>query len=234
MHRLWGFLSMVILLLATGCAAPMSQIVTTRQGETIDQQLFKEGEKVKVTYKDEQAKMRTKKGRVLHVDDDSVTLDGGIKGPIDLDYRRIHTFSRPIRVDRWSGSLSAGTFPGLVFLSPGHRFTGIGLASRYMPYSNRAFEVVLIGGQKEGVFPLWLSMTLNAHVYTIMPRTYLLFGVGGIVWSEPRCDREWEASCPSILRLGLGVESPISKRFNVRVEADLFGGINIHFERSIR
>ncbi len=44
MHRLWGFLSMVILLLATGCAAPMSQIVTTRQGGTIDQHLFKEGE----------------------------------------------------------------------------------------------------------------------------------------------------------------------------------------------
>ena len=232
MHRLWGFLGLVILLLATGCAAPMSQIVTTRQGGTIDQHLFKEGEKVKVTYKDEQAKMRTKKGRVLHIDDDSVTLDGGIKGPIDLDYRRIHTFSRPIRVDRWSGSLSAGTFPGLVLLSPVHRFTGIGIASRYMPYSNRAFEVVLIGGQKGDIVPLWLSMTLNAHVYTIMPRTYLLFGIGGI--QATGCSWEWEASCFSILRLGLGVESPISKRFNVRVEADLFGGINIHFERSIR
>ena len=227
-----------IALLATGCAAPMSKVVSSRQGETIDQHLFEKGDKVKITYEDEHAKMKTKKGRVLHTDDDSVTLGVGIEGPVDLEYRRIHTFSRPIKVDRWFGSLSAGTFFGLdTVLNPyADRFTGIGVSSRYMPYSNRAFEAgFLAGSQGKGRYSTWLSMTLNAHVYTIMPRTYFLFGIGGIVWPRAtKSDCGWDLPCIadlSVLRLGLGVENPISRRFNVRVEADLIGGLSVHFER---
>ena len=40
MSLVFGFLTAVILLLATGCAAPLSKIVSTRQGGTIDRQLF--------------------------------------------------------------------------------------------------------------------------------------------------------------------------------------------------
>ena len=230
------FLFAAIALLATGCAAPMSKVVSTRQGGTIDQHLFEKGDKVKVTYEDEHTRMKTKKGRVLRTDDDSVTLDVGIEGPIDLEYRRIHTFSQPIKVDCWFGSLSAGTFLGLhPFLNSYGRFTGIGISSRYMPYSNRAFEAVLIGGKERDRYSTWLSMTLNAHVYTIMPRTYFLFGIGGIIWPRAtKSDCGWGLPCIAdlnVLRLGLGVENPISKRFNVRVEADLLGGLSVHFER---
>ena len=173
-----SFLVPAILLLSIGCAAPLSKVVSTRQGATIDQHLFKKGDKVKVTYEDEQEKIKTKKGRVLHTDDDSVTLDVGIKGPIDLEYRRIHTFSRPIRIDRWFGSLSAGTFTTFVEDHPQElpdftNFTGAGFSSRYMPYSNRAFEVGFMAGGKAlsnvmgDRFSKWLAMTLNMHIYTI-------------------------------------------------------------------
>ena len=237
MHRFSGFLSTMILLLATGCAAPMTKVVSTRQGETIDQHQFEKGDNVKVTYEDEHKKITTKKGRVLRTDDDSVTLYVGMEGPTNLEYRSIHTFSRPIKVDRWFGSLSAGTFLGLhPFLNAYGRFTGIGVSSKYMPYSNRAFEAgFLVGSQEEGRYSTWLSITLNAHVYTIMPRTYFLFGIGGIIWPKAtKSDCGWDSPCIAdlnVLRLGLGVENPISKRFNARVEADLLGGLSVHFER---
>ena len=184
MSTVLRFLLAAIALLATGCAAPMSKIVSTRQGETIDQHLFKEGDKVKVTYADENGKVKTKKGRVLHTDDDSVTLDVGIEGPIDLEYRRIHTFSRPIRINRWFGGLSVGTFVGEKAVPQGlfigKRFTGAGCTLRYAPYSNRAFETNLLMGSKGkgGRYPKWLGVTLSAYVYTIIPRTYLILGVG--------------------------------------------------------
>ena len=230
------FLLTAILLLATGCAAPMTKVVSTRQGETIDQRQFEKGDKVKVTYEDEYKKITTKKGRVLRTDDDSVTLDVGMEGPINLEYRRIHTFSQPMKVDCWFGSLSTGTFLGLhPFLNAYGRFTGIGISSRYMPYSNRAFEAVLIGGEERDRYSTWLSMTLNAHIYTIMPRTYFLFGIGGIIWPRAtKSDCGWGLPCIAdlnILRLGLGVENPISKRFNARVEADLLGGLSVYLER---
>ena len=41
MSIVFGFVAVVILLLATGCAAPLSKVVSTRQGGTIDRQLFK-------------------------------------------------------------------------------------------------------------------------------------------------------------------------------------------------
>ena len=239
MSTVLRFLLTAIALLATGCAAPMSKVVSTRQGGTIDQQLFEKGDKVKVTYEDEHARMKTKKGRVLHTDDDSVTLDIGWKGPIDLEYRRIHTFSRPIRVDRWFGSLSAGTFIALEEDHPQElpdfiRFTGVGSTLRYAPYSNRAFEVNFLMGSKEkegGRYSKWLGVTLSAHVYTIMPRTYFILGVGGIVLPLPI---EWygERQNPGLLRIGFGVESPISKRFNIRIEAELIG-LRVHLEQRI-
>ena len=230
MSIVFGFVAVVILLLATGCAAPLSKVVSARQGGTIDRQLFKKGDKVKVTYEDERAKIRTKKGRVLQTDDDAVTLDVGFEGPIVLEYRRIHTFSRPIRVNRWFGGLSAGTFigekgdpQGGLFIS-NKRFTGAGCTLRYAPYSNRAFEAnLLMGGKgKRGMVPKWLGVTLSAYIYTIMPRTYFILGVGGVVNEDF-----------GIYRIGLGMENPLSERFNMRLEADLMG-LRIHFERRIR
>ena len=38
--------------LASGCAAPMTEIVATRQGETIEKHHFKEGDYVWVTYQE--------------------------------------------------------------------------------------------------------------------------------------------------------------------------------------
>ena len=232
MSLVFGFLTAVILLLATGCAAPLSKIVSTRQGGTIDRQLFKKGDKVKVTYEDERAKMRTKKGRVLQTDDDSVTLDVGFEGPIALEYRRIHTFSRPIRVDRWFGGLSAGTIVAIKEVPqelPGTRsFTGAGCTLRYAPYSNRAFEAnLLMGGKGRGIAPKWIGVTLSAYIYTIMPRTYLILGMGGVADQQ---HGEYEGL--GVLRIGLGMENSLSERSNMRIEADLMG-LRIHFEQRL-
>ena len=227
-----GFLAMVIFLLATGCATPMSKVVSTRQGETIDQQLFKKGDKVKVTYEDERTKMSTKKGRVLQTDDDSVTLDVGFEGPIVLEYRRIHTLSRPIRVDRWFGGLSAGMIAAIKEVPqefPGTRsFTGAGCTLRYAPYSNQAFEANLLMGGKGGITPKWLGITLSAYIYTIMPRTYFILGMGGVADQQ-----HGEYEDLGVFRIGLGMENPLSKRFNIRIEADLLG-LRIHFEQRLR
>ena len=225
-------LTVVILLLATGCAAPLSKIVSTRQGGTIDRQLFKKGDKVKVTYEDERAKMRTKKGRVLQTDDDSVTLDIGFEGPVALEYRRIHTFSRPIRVDRWFGGLSAGTIVAIKEVPqelPGTRsFTGAGCTLRYAPYSNRAFEAnLLMGGKGRGIAPKWLGVTLSAYIYTIMPRTYLILGMGGVADQQ-----HGEYEDLGVFRIGLGMENSLSERSNMRIEADLMG-LRIHFEQRL-
>ena len=227
-----SFLTAVILLLATGCAAPLSKIVSTRQGGTIDRQLFKKGDKVKVTYEDERAKMRTKKGRVLQTDDDSVTLDIGFEGPVALEYRRIHTFSRPIRVDRWFGGLSAGTIVAIKEVPqelPGTRsFTGAGCTLRYAPYSNRAFEAnLLMGGKGRGIAPKWLGVTLSAYIYTIMPRTYLILGMGGVADQQ-----HGEYEDLGVFRIGLGMENSLSERSNMRIEADLMG-LRIHFEQRL-
>ena len=232
MSLVFGFLTAVILLLATGCAAPLSKIVSTRQGGTIDRQLFKKGDKVKVTYEDERAKMRTKKGRVLQTDDDSVTLDVGFEGPIALEYRRIHTFSRPIRVDRWFGGLSAGTIVAIKEVPQellGTRsFTGAGCTLRYAPYSNRAFEAnLLMGGKGRGIAPKWIGVTLSAYIYTIMPRTYLILGMGGVADQQ-----HGEYEDLGVFRIGLGMENSLSERSNMRIEADLMG-LRIHFEQRL-
>ena len=234
MSIVFGFVAVVILLLATGCAAPLSKVVSTRQGGTIDRQLFKKGDKVKVTYEDERAKMRTKKGRVLQTDDDAVTLDVGFEGPIVLEYRRIHTFSHPIRVNRWFGGLSAGTIAAFEEQAPQElpstrSFTGAGCTLRYAPYSNRAFEAnLLMGGKGRGIAPKWLNVTLSAYIYTIMPRTYFILGIGGVADQQHGEDEDL-----GVLRIGLGMENPLSERFNMRLEADLMG-LRIHFERRIR
>ena len=228
-----GFLAMVILLLATGCAAPLSKVVSTRQGGTIDRQLFKKGDKVKVTYEDERAKMTTKKGRVLQTDDDSVTLDIGFEGPIALEYRRIHTFSHPIRIDRWFGGLSAGTIAAFEEQVPQELpstrgFTGVGCTLRYAPYSNRAFEAnLLMGGKGRRIAPKWLGVTLSAYIYTIMPRTYLILGMGGVADQQ-----HGEYEDLGVFRIGLGMENSLSERSNMRIEADLMG-LRIHFEQRL-
>ena len=245
------FMLASIALIATGCAAPMSKVVSARQGETIDQHLFEKGDKVKVTYEDENGKIKTKKGRVLHIDNDSVTLSVGMEVsidreyrriPLDLEYRQIHTVGRPIRVNRWFGGLSAGTFIAVIDYGPQELpgftpFTGAGCTLRYAPYSNRAFEVDLLTGKKGkewGRHSKWLAVTLSAHVYTIIPRTYFTLGAGGAIGLAPIKPQDAEDDNHGILRIGLGVEIPISKRFNIRIEADLLGGLKVDFERRLR
>lgn len=113
-----------IALLFTGCAAPMTEIVANRQSETIDQNLFKEGDEVWITYQDSMDTEKTKRGFVLDMDDDSVRLieyrqalmkdywDVGQSHPersIDIEYRQVHTLSHPVK-DRWDVGLSGGMF----------------------------------------------------------------------------------------------------------------------------
>ena len=74
MSTVLRFLLTALALLATGCAAPMTKIVATRQDGTIDQQLFKEGDNVSITYKDEDNTLRKTRGTVVYTDGNSVRL----------------------------------------------------------------------------------------------------------------------------------------------------------------
>lgn len=60
------FIFTAIGLLAIGCAAPMTEVVATRQSGRIDQGLFREGDRVWITYQDQNIR-KTKSGRVLHL-----------------------------------------------------------------------------------------------------------------------------------------------------------------------
>ncbi len=236
------FFFAAIALLATGCAAPMTELAATRQDRAIDQQLFKEGDEVWVTYRDKYARMQTKRGRVLSTDGDSVTLDIGRKGPVDIEYRSIQTISRPAK-DRSYVSLSAGTFLAIEGhdqeLPSDKRLTGLGVSFRHASHLNGDIEGTLLTGGKRAGFSSWIGITVNGHFYTIIPRTYFLLGLGyvsaksigeysgpyGHLYYNPR-------KSLGIFRIGFGATNPISKRLNVRVEADLLG-LRIYFERRI-
>ena len=257
MSTVLRFLLATIALLATGCAAPMTKVVATRQDGAIDQQLFKKGDEVWITYRDKYARMKTKRGRVLSTDGDSVTLDvGNWTGPIDIEYRSIQTLSRPAK-DRSYVGLSAGTLPVLVpwpqELPADILLKGAGISFRRGTYLNRDLEGNLsIGGKGKGVSS-WISISGSCHFYTIMPSTYFLLGMG-IEWPRPY-HRNFDTSSDKYLgfaRIGLGTTKPISEYFNVRVEANLTNvlysmllhgklhveavsrtGLRIHFERRI-
>ena len=238
------FLLTAIALLSTGCAAPMTEVVVTRQSGTIDQHLFKEGDKVWVTYQDKEDTV-TRKGFVLGRDHDSVKLDVGRKLPADIEYRLVQTIRRPGK-DRWYVGVSAGTFQALEgqaqeFPYP-HRLTGSGISLKYAPYSNGDIEGnVSIGGKIEG-YPSWVSISGTGHFYLIIPRTYFLLGVGyasakmrgedidsfGRLRYNPR-------KSLAIFRMGFGAAIPVSERFNLRAEADILGaGLLVYLESKIR
>ncbi len=242
MSTVLRFLLTANALLTTGCASPMTELVATHQDGAIDQQLFKKGDEVWVTYRDKYARMQTKRGRVLSTDGDSVTLDIGRRGPIDIEYRSIQTISRPAK-DRSYVSLSAGTFLALEGhgqeLPSDKRLAGLGVSFRHASYLNGDIEGTLLTGGKRAGFSSWIGITVNGHFYTIIPRTYFLLGLGyvsaksigeysgpyGRLYYNPR-------KSLYIFRIGFGVTNPISKRLNVRVEADLLG-LRIYFERRI-
>ena len=75
MNTAFRFWITAIVFLSTGCAAPTIKVVATRQGGTIDQHLFKEGDEVWVTYnnrnRDEYSRVGTKRGIVIDIDNDS-------------------------------------------------------------------------------------------------------------------------------------------------------------------
>ena len=78
---------------------------------------------------------------------------------------------------------------------------------------------------KGGRYPKWLGVTLSTYVYTLIPRTYFILGVGGVVEQQYS---EYEDF--GVFRIGFGLESPISNRFNLRIEAELTG-LRVHFEQ---
>ena len=59
MIKFISFIVTNIALLCTGCAAPMTEVVATRQSKTIDQNSFEEGDKVWVTYQEKIGTMTT-------------------------------------------------------------------------------------------------------------------------------------------------------------------------------
>ena len=147
MSTKFRFLRTAIALLSTGCAAPMTEVVATRQSETIDQNLFKEGDEVWVTYQDKLDTVRIKKAFVLDTDDDSVKLNVRQKRHVDIEYRRIHTLSRPVKGGRFVG-LSAGAYStAIVILRPQSLLNpsigGAGFSFRSAPYTNYGIEANL-------------------------------------------------------------------------------------------
>ena len=229
MHSILGFLSTVILFLATGCAAPLTQVVATRQ-DGIGQQHFKEDEEVWITYKDEGDTLRKARGRVVHTDSSSVRLSQWGKDPVDIGYRRINTLSRPVK-DLWFMGISTGRFwaPAVLLgdTYPDRFTTWVGLSPRYAPHSNVALEANVLMGRGGRESSTWIGTTLNTHWYTIISRTYLFFG-GGLIWHKPteeyktylsRFDKE-PRSFFVLYRWGFGLTNPISQAFNIRLEAE--------------
>ena len=245
-----------IALLSTGCAAPMTEVVATRQSETIDQNLFKEGDEVWIAYQDSMDTVKTKRGFVLDTDDDSVRLieyrqafsyvvkdrwDVGQERSIDIEYRQVHMLSHPVK-DRWFVGLSGGTFytslPVPQELPRHEPLSAIGISSRYSPYSNQAFEANFSVGRGK-IQPLkpWLGMTLNMHMY-FMSHAYFLLGTGW-EWSDLS---EWfdirdydggKLHHHPIFRWGLGVAAPIPRtKFDARIEAEVgvIYGLRTYFE----
>ena len=213
------FMLAAIALLATGCAAPMSKVVSTRQGGTIDQQLFKEGDNVSITYQDEDDTLRKTRGTVVHTDGNSVRLRlrGWGEDPVDIEYRRMNTVSHLVK-DGWIMGVSTGTFtvdrPFAENFSPA-KFRSVGFSPRYALYSNQAIEMNLLVGRGRRVGG-WIGTTLNHHMYLIIPRTYWFFGVGLI---SPLSNGSEPLS--ALYRLGFGLQNSLSSKLNVRLEVEV-------------
>ena len=257
MSTKFRFLLTAIAFLSTGCAAPMTKVVATRQSETIDQNLFKEGDEVWITYQDSMDTVKTKRGLVLDMDDDSVRLieyrqapspsvkdrwDAGLKRFIDIEYRQVHTLSHPVKDLRFLG-ISAGSF--LVLSGDGDglpdidHFVALGASSRHAPYSNAALETSFSVGKRttySGPDPLIWFLAMNFHGQTIIPRTYFFLGMGW-AWSRGWTREFPRQFLPIPSRLGFGVTKHNKiKGFNVRIEAEVGAliGIRTYFERKRR
>ena len=98
------FIFTVVAFLATGCAAPMTEVVATRQSETIDQHLFKEGDEVWVTYQDKLDIVRIKKAFVLDTDDSVKSDTSGRAGGLNCEPLKAVQYTR-------RGSLSVPVIP---------------------------------------------------------------------------------------------------------------------------
>ena len=182
--------------------------------------------------------MTIKKAFVLDTDDDSVKLDVRKKGHFDIEYRQIHTLSRPVKDVRFV-SLSSGAFTTVLLDPP---IVGAGLSLRNAPYTNYGIEANLSlgGGRDSNEFSKWLSATLNWYGYTFVPRTYIFLGFG-YIWPKPT-ERfreiyydDGERVSTGLMRFGFGVTNPISKRFNIRVEAEfsVLVGLKVYLERRL-
>lgn len=251
MRRFVDLLVAVILLLSTGCAAPMTQVVATRL-DGIDQQRFKEDDEVWITYKDEGNTYRKVRGRVIHTDSSSVRLRrlGWEKDPIAIDYRRIATISHPVK-NGWIMGVSAGRFRTEYFWpnddSKGGftEFRSVGFSPRYAFYSSQALEMNFLvgraaaGSARMGVGP-WIGTTLNYHAHLVIPGTYGFLGVGFMALLSKSNSEHLVA----LHRWGLGLKIPLFSKLNVRLELEVgdssykeyevLGGFKICFERKFR
>ena len=250
------FIFAVIAFLATGCAAPITEVVASRQSRTIDQNLFKEGDEVWITYQDSTDVVKTERGFVLGVGDDSVMLarHGKVRKAIptkdrkdsfEVEYRQVQTLSHPVK-NRWDVGLSGGT--SYTFLPvpqelPFHELLStVGISSRYLPYSNQAFEANFsIGRGKVTPLDPWMGMTVNMHRY-INSRIYFLWGTGW-EWSDLS---DWHARrnydrgklhYRMIFRLGFGTDIPLPRTdFDARIEAEIgvLSGFRVYFDYRLK
>ncbi len=236
MRSVLGVFGIVISIFAIGCAAPRTQVVASRQHEAIDQHLFKEGDRVWITYQDKIDTVATKSGFVLDSDNDSVRLDVGRKRVVDVEYRRIQTLSRPAQNHSYVG-LSVGRLPVLVphprELPSAIRLTGAGVFFRHWDYLNKSFEgSFLVGGKGPGVSS-WMSISGSAFFYTTIPKTYFFLGMG-VVRPRPiekfnsyygRHQSNSDFRYLEFFRIGAGITNSISDYYNIRIEAELMNAL---------
>lgn len=241
MNIILVFFLTTISLLSIGCAAPMTELVAKHQDGTVDQQLFKEGDELWVSYRDKDGILKKTRGTVVYKDSDSVRLDPWYawrRTPVDIEYRQINTLSRPVK-EGWVMGISLGTFTVERLFSenfPPAEFRSVGFSPRYALYSNHALEANLLVGRSTRVDG-WVGVTLNHHAYLIIPRTYWLWGVG---LTSPLSKFD-SGHLKALYRLGFGLTNPLFSRINIRLEVEtgssndgLLYGFRVCFERKHR
>ena len=207
-------------LLAAGCAAPLTEVAATRESG-IGEHLFEDGEQVWITYQGMTGIEETSEGIVLDTDEDSVRLDVGRAGVLDIRFRSVRTVRRPAE-DRWFLGASAISWPVLVGrpqeLPSLIRLTGAGISIRRRTHLNGVEASLTTGGKGErGGYSSWTGLAVNAHFFTILPRSYVVLAAGR-VWPRPIEDRSGRSV--AYVRTGFGVAGPVLKKWKLRMEVE--------------
>ena len=232
MPILFVFFGALTMVFQPGCAAPITETVAKGPSRKIDQELFKEGNEVWITYIDNDGIPKKRRGTVLHTDGDSVRVRPGKwrKAPVAIGYSQIEMVSRPLK-HTWFMGVSTGRFwAPAEFLGDSHPdpfSTLIGFSPRFYPFSNHALEADFLIGTGTGEFSKWLGTTISSHWYTKIPRTYFFLGTG-LIWSIPTEEQDAiltrgdlkHQSPIKIFRWGFGGSYPILRGLDVRLEAE--------------